>query len=201
MTGSPRLAPDKSLRLDWVRLGCPFPPPHEFKLATLILYRRWSGAKLFVETGTYKAETTAAMAPHFDRVISIELDPTLAAAAQQKFAKTKNVQILLGDSGLLLPKVVAELDQRTLFWLDGHNCGAGTGMSKDFGPTPIMRELETIFAHHIKDHVIIIDDQRYFTGEWGYPTIDELFRFVHRHRPDLVMDICTDSIRIHPEKF
>lgn len=201
MPGSVRTIPDKAVRAQWVNQGCPIPPPHHFKTATLKAYADWCGAKVFIETGTYRAETTIAMAPYFTKVISIELDPALAATAQQVFANSKNVQVLHGDSGLLLPGVISEIKERCLFWLDGHNCGAGTGMSKDFGPTPIVREMQTIFAHPIRDHVIIIDDQRYFTGEWGYPTLENLLMFVNQQRPGFVVDVCTDSIRIHAEGF
>ena len=201
MPGSTRTIPDKSVRPLWVNQGCPVPPPHHFKVQTLKAYAAWSKANVFVETGTYQGETTMAMAPHFSKVVSIELDQALASTAQLVFSNSRNVQILQGDSGLLLPKVLADINERCLFWLDGHNCGAKTGMSKDFGPTPIVSEMQAIFAHPVKDHVIIIDDQRYFTGEWGYPTVENLLLFVNTVRPDLIVDVCMDSIRIHREKL
>lgn len=196
-----RVVPDKPVRAVWVGQVCPVPPPHNFKIDTLRAYAQWSKAKMFIETGTYKAETTTALASHFSRVVSIELDQALASAAQRIFAHSKHVKIVQGDSGLVLPKILADVNERCLFWLDGHNCGPATGMSKEFGPTPVLKELETIFAHSVKDHVIIIDDQRYFTGEWGYPTVDSLMRYIAQARPDLMVDICMDSIRIHPEKM
>lgn len=201
MPGSVRIIPDKEVRPRWVSLACPVPPPHQFKVDTLKAYAAWSGAKVFVETGTFKAQTTIAMAPSFERVFSIELEPNLAAAAQTIFSQSRHVKIIHGDSGIELPKILAELKERCLFWLDGHNCGPQTGMSATFGPTPIVPELRAIFAHPIKDHVIIIDDQRFFTGEWGYPTIENVLMFVNQTRPDLIVDICMDSIRIHPEKM
>jgi hypothetical protein len=195
-----RAVADKDIRTKWVRAICPVPPPHPYKIETLQAYAQWARTKIFIETGTYKAETTTALAPHFSKVISIELDQTLASAAQRVFAHSKHVKIVQGDSGLVLPKILAEINERCLFWLDGHNCGPTTGMSKDFGPTPVMKELEVIFTHPVKDHIIIIDDHRYFTGEWGYPTMDSLVRYLQSVRPDFVIDVCMDSIRIHPEK-
>ena len=193
--------PDKIVRAYWVNGGCIVPPPHELKIESLKAYASWSRARVFVETGTYKAETTIAMAPVFSRVYSIELEPNLAAAAQKFFAHSKHVKIIHGDSGHELPKLLSELNERCLFWLDGHSCGPGTGYSQDFGSTPIMTELKAVLNHAVRDHVILIDDARYFTGEWNYPTVQQVIEVVREMRPDLVLDVCLDSIRIHPAKM
>ena len=188
---------DLRVRKSWVDCGCPTPPPHDFKIAVLKAYAAWCKARVFVETGTWKGETTAAMQPLFPTVCSIELAPNWASRARQMFARTPNVEIIEGDSAKVLPDLLGRIHERCLFWLDGHWCGNDTGGA--VLSSAVMGELETILAHEISDHVLIIDDARYFVGAYGYPTVDQVRRFVKDRRPDLVFDVAMDSIRIHPE--
>ena len=69
------------------------------------------GPAYFVETSTYCGDTTAEIRDHVRRSISIELDETLCALARHRFRRHADVQILWGDSGQLLPGVLAELDK------------------------------------------------------------------------------------------
>ena len=61
----------------------------------------------------------------------------------------------------------------------------------------ILSELEHIFSHPIKDHVILIDDTREFTGKNDYPPIEYLRKFVSKERPNWVFEIKYNIIRIH----
>jgi len=58
---------------------------------------------------------------------------------------------------------------RILFWLDGHYSGEGTACGDQV--SPILQELDLIKAHPRRDHCILIDDSRLFTGVDGYPTL------------------------------
>jgi hypothetical protein len=189
------LAPDQELRRYWVNAGCEIPPPADIKCEVLGWYAKWSGARVLVETGTYRGDTTEVLRKHMDLVYTIEASPTLFKTAQKRFADAKNVRLILGDSTAMIKSVLAQLKQKAVFWLDAHWCGQTT-----FGEiysAAIMGELEAIFAHGVKDHIIIIDDARFFTGHFGYPSIDYLRRWVSQRRPELVFDLAIDSIRIH----
>ena len=100
-----------------------------------------------------------------------------------------------GDSSKVLPELLDKIKKPCLFWLDGHYSGGITG--KGDLNTPILNELKSIFSHQIKDHVILIDDARCFTGEEDYPTIKALKEFVIKNRPDWVFEVRNDIIRIH----
>jgi hypothetical protein len=135
-----------------------------------------------VETGTFRGDSAAAFAGRFDRVITIEASPTLAAAACRRLAPFPNVDARHGDSRQVLPEVVAGLEEPALFWLDGHYCGQGThGVT---GQCPVLEEIATIVAA-APAHVLLIDDARLFLEppplplhavDW--PAIDEICRAV-----------------------
>jgi hypothetical protein len=191
----PEIIPDLQVRQHFVVNGAPIPPQDQFKWASLLAFARWSGARVFVETGTYKGDTTEALRPYFDWLYTIEANDALFSAAKARFAGAPNVRTLHGDSAALLPHVLGELEQKALFWLDAHWCGNDT-----FGTylsAPIMTELEALFAHKVRDHIILIDDARYFCGHYGYPTIDYLRRWVMQRRPEMTFDVAMDSIRIY----
>jgi hypothetical protein len=120
----------------------------------------------------------------------IELDPALHERARTVFAGIGGIELLLGDSGALIRQVLERLDEPALFWLDAHYPGAGTGRGAE--DSPILHELAAILGHKVREHIVIIDDARDFTGSGGYPTIRDLARFVEsrgywiRIRDDLI---------------
>ncbi|PPD41665.1 MAG: hypothetical protein CTY15_13210 [Methylocystis sp.] len=139
------------------------------------------------------------MAPHFDKLFSIEIDPALAAKATARFADETKIKIIEGNSAKMLPTVLAELEEPALFWLDGHYSGGVTGGGDT--EVPIMEELKLIFDHAVKSHVILIDDARLFRGTLGYPTISRLAKFVRKHAPHYGVTVYADIIRIYNTEY
>jgi hypothetical protein len=117
-------------------------------------HARHYGLRLFVETGTCFGDTTAAVAELFDRCWTVELSEELHRRACEKFKGT-NVECLQGDSGVLLPQIVAGLSQPALFWLDAHATGGPA--TADAGYDPTSAELDAIFGSSLP-HVVLIDD-------------------------------------------
>ena len=189
-------APDQAVRTEFMRLEAPIPPPPQIKVWTLWAYALWSGVRVFVETGTYFGDTTAALAQVCPTVYSIELAPDLARRARERFADKPGIHIVEGDSATQLASLLEEVHEPALFWLDGHFSGGPTAISTA-APVPVFEELRAIFEHPVRDHVVLIDDIRHFCGERGYPTVDELRAFVQGYRPDWVFDIAADSARLH----
>lgn len=184
---------------DWIKNDRPAPPPHPVKLATIKEYARLHESKVFVETGTYLGETTAACLDAFEQLITIELDEKLYNNAAEKFSPYKKVSVYRGDSGDVLAEVLPSISKPTLFWLDGHYSEGFT--AKGRLNTPILNELKHIFAHPIKGHTILIDDARCFTGEDDYPTIDYLRTIAHGHDRNLLFSVHDDIIRIHTNRL
>ena len=62
-----------------------------------------------------------------------------------------------------------------------------------------LQELKTILSNSALKHVILIDDARCFTGKGDYPTIEQWRKFVNKKRPNMLLEIKNDIIRIHPK--
>ena len=190
-----KLRRDLEARRAWEREGRPSPPPHIVKEELIRDYAKTFNTRILIETGTYLGDMVHAMKKSFSRIISFELDQTLAAQAQERFGKDSHVEIVQGDSGKLLGEFLAAISEPCLFWLDGHYSGGIT--AKGALETPIKNELTFILSHPVDGHVILIDDARCFTGENDYPTLDELQDFVNEHKRGWQFQVETDVIRIH----
>ena len=130
------------------------------------------GADVFVETGTYFGNTADTATRIFREVHTIELSPELYRKALQRFAKQKSMYLYSGDSGNILPVILPKINGRFLFWLDGHCSGEGT--AKGETNTPILKELQAIKLSNKTDSIIIVDDMRFYLGQWDYPTAKDL---------------------------
>ena len=134
-----------------------------------------------------------ALAPMAARIVSIELDDRLYAAARRRFAGQPNVELLHGDSGALLPGILSGLDRPALFWLDGHYTGASSARTEV--DSPIVAEIEALLRHPVQGHVVLIDDAREFCGTGGYPTIDELRVMILERQPLSQFAVADDIVR------
>jgi hypothetical protein len=128
------------------------------------------GLRVLVETGTYMGETAWALRRTFDRVETIELEPTLARLARIRFARTPTVHTHEGDSASVLPRILESLDEPALFWLDAH---PSTDRTARGGPIPLLAELAAIARHPVDGHVVLVDDLR-FLGTNGYPSREQI---------------------------
>ncbi len=142
------------------------PVPHEYKSAHIVRLAKMYGVKSFIETGTYQGRMVHALRHIFKKIYSIEIDKTLYTAAVERFKHYPYIKVIHGDSGVELRNILANNNERFIFWLDGHYSAGITGKS-DLN-TPIIKELKTIFNSGTK-HIIAIDDARLFNGTDDYP--------------------------------
>jgi len=174
----------------WWRLrGSPRPKvPNLVKHRTLTKFGREYGLQVMVETGTNLGNMINAQKDHFREIYSIELDEWLAARARRKFANNPNIHLFQGDSGEVLPTIIPAIKERCLFWLDAHwgNISA-----------PIKQELECIYRHPVRDHVLLIDDARWFDGRNDYLSVEELRQHASREYPGSVVEVEDDIVRIY----
>ena len=156
---------------DWMRWrsrGFYAPAPQSVKMSVL---RRYGGhCRTWIETGTYRADTTVWLSTWAERVISIEPQAALHAAAVARTNTLDNVDILHGASEDLIADVLADIAGPTGFWLDGHYSEGSTFN----GPlvTPIVLELEAIGRWLSQGHpaTVLIDDFRMFPNEQDLPS-------------------------------
>jgi len=183
----------RRIALQWRLSGRPLPPPHVVKQLAILRYQQSRKLATFIETGTFTGEMIEAMRPHFQRLISIEMSPAIHDSARRRFDGDARVEILLGDSAVVLPRVLEQIREPALFWLDGHFMGGSTARTSE--DTPVRHELSALLMHRVRRHLVLIDDARLFDGTAGYPTISELREWIHRERPGSEMQVEDDIIR------
>jgi len=183
----------RRIALQWRLSGRPLPPPHVVKQLAILRYQAARKLATFIETGTFTGEMIEAMRPHFQRLISIEMSPEIHDSARRRFAGDPRIEILLGDSAVVLPRVLEQIREPAVFWLDGHFMGGSTARASE--DTPVRHELSALLTHPVRRHLVLIDDARLFDGTAGYPTISELREWIHRERPGSEMRVEDDIIR------
>lgn len=167
------------------------------KWAVVREYARRFGTRIFVETGTYLGDTTAAVRREFDRVYTIELHDELYRRARGRFALRPSVHVIHGDSAEELERLLPELDEPTLFWLDAHYSRGGVISARGRYDPPLAFELQAILALRDSRHVILIDDTRLLGRTVGYPTLEQITELVSRSGLDLIVESERDILRIH----
>ncbi len=177
---------------EWYKIGCPVPPPHLVKQITIGEYQQKYNYTTLVETGTFMGAMVEAQKTRFKKIISIELAVDLYEKAKKRFSETKNVLIVHGDSGKVLPKILKEIREPLIFWLDGHySAGITAKGDKD---CPIFEELDAIFNGNKLNHVLLIDDARCFVGG-DYPTISKLTEYILGKNEKYKVEVKNDIIR------
>lgn len=179
----------------WVKKGCPSPAPNMVKMAVVRHHVTAHQTPVFIETGTYLGSMVEHIAATGVECHTIEIDNAIYARARSILARHSNIKVILGDSTVELPRLLAALDRPATFWLDGHYSGDFTGRAEL--DTPVSAELDHILNHPVKGHVILIDDARDFTGRDGYPTLSSLLAHFDEH-PDYFAQVSADIIRILP---
>lgn len=109
---------------------------------------------VFFESGTHVGDSIqTALNLEFNKILSVEIDKNLYDRCTNRFISDISigkVKLYLGDSASRMQEMLEEVNERAMFWLDGHV----DGLNGD----PVWQELEYIKDHHIKTHTIIIDD-------------------------------------------
>lgn len=153
-----------------------FSNPHSYtKFLTINRLRKKTGAKVFIEAGTFRGVTAARCSSVFERVYTIELDPKLAQAARLFLTGKKNVEVIQGDALDVLPNLLADQNlDRVLLFLDGHYSSGETACG-DLAE-PAAEELQALVHYRDKIDAIVIDDVRSFGTEADFPRKSELLR-------------------------
>jgi hypothetical protein len=132
-----------------------------------------NGYETFIETGIYNGHGSGhEMLDLFPRVMM--LDQSLENCMQAR----RPLQVLTfpGDSGLMLPHVLARVEEPCLFWLDAHLVAEYDGeAAMHESPCPLLAELRAILAwEHAAASTVLIDDVRLMGEEPGWPALDEV---------------------------
>lgn len=150
----------------------------------------------FIETGTYRGETSFWAAQYFDKVYTIEINEQISNETASQKNVPQNIDFLIGNSKDLLGQLVKRIKGRSFFWLDGHWCTGAGGKEEE---CPLFAELDALSA--LKDAVIFIDDARCFLGPLppphnheDWPLIDDIIIKLKTYFPESFVTIIDDVI-------
>ena len=174
----------------------PLPPPGLFKRKVLKQYAQRYGLKIFIETGTFYGDTIQALKGNFREIYSIELDEALHRQAQSRFSNFKEITLILGDSGDELPKLLSQISNPSLIWLDAHYSGKGT--AKGIEEVPVLKEVVAAVRSG-NAHAIMVDDMHMFGNDPEYPLLEEVIEVIRRNAGDRYsVEIRDNIMRITP---
>ena len=164
-----------------------------------------NGSTIFVETGTYRGNTTRWASNHFETVHTIERAESLFHNHCKGLATIKGVVPHLGDSRNILPQIVKSIQgQKAVYWLDGHWSGGETAGEND--ECPLMDELACL--QNRTEDIILIDDARLFlcapnhfhnASQW--PTIAEIVSVFSTSNNKPFIQVLDDVIFIVPNEY
>lgn len=181
--------------LHWKQNGKLIPTPLKAKQLVIKEYQILYNSQVLVESGTYMGDMVFAMKDQFKKVYSIELSVELYYRALKRFNKFSQVEILQGDSSVALKEVVKNLNEISIFWLDGHYSGGVT--ARGIKDCPVVEELNSIFLSKFK-HVILIDDAHLFNGTNDYPSLPFLSNYLIDKKLDYELKIHNNIIILKP---
>lgn len=151
--------------------------------------------QVFIETGTYKGETTSkAVDIGFNKVYTIELQDRLFEESKNnlkdKIEKGK-IEIIKGDSSEVLPEILKKVDVSSTILLDAHIDGGNfiNGITPNIKWCPLYNELKAIKEHHINTHTILVDDVRILGNiGWGKEVVlDEIINIIKDINPNYII--------------
>lgn len=122
--------------------------------------------KNFVETGTYKGDTTLMASKHFDQVYTTEIVKNLYdySANRAKEAQRTNIHFYLGDSIVLLRDIMPKVISGAVFFIDAHQSGPDTS-NNGKQLVPLLEELDVILSYKLGPSLFIFDDVRFWIGK------------------------------------
>ncbi|MYE37891.1 MAG: hypothetical protein F4X24_10025 [Rhodobacteraceae bacterium] len=140
---------------------------------------------IWVETGTYKGDTTDFLAKRYPHVHSIEPSKYLYDKAVRRFSG-RNVTLYNGISEIEMPNLLPSLNGNVNFWLDGHYSAGITFRGEN--DCPIEDELVAIKENlaNFESVTVLIDDVRCFypaenPAYSGFPSVDYLVNWTRKH--------------------
>lgn len=159
--------------------------------------QRFPGLRVFVETGIFAGDCTALhLADWFRTLHVIDLETRQCLQVEQK--AVPNLLTWPGSSADVLPRLLAELHDPALFWLDAH-LWAGHPLvrpDQEVPPAPLLAELQAIRSWpHGAQSVVLVDDVRQLGVEADRPELAEVLELVY---PAWRVEIAEDIIRCTP---
>ena len=113
----------------------------------------------FIETGTHCGGTIFAMEPCFQTLHTIEYSELYFNRTKSTYIGNK-INFLHGDSSIVFNTLLPTINDKSIFFLDGHWSGGDTGQSEK--DCPLEEEITCINELFKEEGILIIDDFRLF---------------------------------------
>ena len=129
------------------------------KLILEKLQDNYTAYPCFIETGTLNGGTILSVEPYFNELYTIEFSSKYYNNTKNKYRGNK-INFILGDSSIVFESLLPTINDKCIFFLDGHWSSGDTGRSaKD---CPLEEEVTHINNLLKNEAIIIIDDFRLF---------------------------------------
>lgn len=156
-------------------------------------YRIRHSIRIFIETGTNYGDMVWRQRNNFEEIYSIELATDLANFSTKRFRNKENIKIIQGDSGKIIARILDEINEPAILYLDAHYLGKNA--VRGYKDCAISDELPVILSTGI-NHIIIINDAHLFKGERDYPSLDSISRYVRTACPESSINVENNCIVI-----
>lgn len=140
----------------------------------------YSEIKNFVETGTYKADSTIIASKHFENVYTIEIFEPLHIESSKRCEDLgiTNIKFVLGDTLQKMPEVMDSVGGNgCVYFIDAHISGGDSSWNQKIR-VPLFEELDIILGYTIPPSVFIFDDLRLWKSikawDWAHITNDAI---------------------------
>lgn len=160
--------------------------------SSIKIFKQYKGnCRILIETGYWLGEgTERAIESGYEKVYTCDINPDFISNAKNKYPNGNVVSEVM-ESHLFLEKILKEIDEKVVIFLDAHFMPDSTGekfgditVKEGIESCPLIKELEVIKKHHIKDHVILIDDfQCFSTWMFEYLNFDDVNDFIKTINP------------------
>lgn len=130
------------------------------------ILQKYCKDRIFIETGTCMGRTVEFALFHgAKKVMSVEGSKERYEYCSKVFSGNEKVSLWCGHSKDKLGEMIENLSEPAVFFLDAHpsgpdSFGDGEKAGNIYGQDSVLTaELNIIANHHIKNHVVIVDDQ------------------------------------------
>jgi hypothetical protein len=132
---------------------------------------------VFIETGSCDGDgIQLAIDAGFKTIYSIELAPEHYNHCVERFKHNPNVNLIFGDSRIVLSDLLSNINEPITFWLDAHYY--------EDSVCALLQEIEAIDRHPIKTHILMIDDIRDLVNYGLGLNVDVLKQKISSINPD-----------------
>lgn len=147
--------------------------------------------KCFIETGTLSGDTIFEMEKYFDKLYTIELSEHYYNSTKSRYNGNK-IEFIFGDSSDELETLLPNIEEKAIFFLDGHWSSGDTARSEK-NDCPLNEEINHINKLFKHEGIIIIDDYRLFglckesglNEDWSKINKDNILRILGNRVKDV----------------